>query len=97
MKTVSNVRIEPSRNGSRIFQFTRGTPVFVLERAVADAPQGPEENSQEEKTIQRGQTRKNQSKRTGCSSYAAPASPEKSRQYIIHGEWSGGGVQTSNR
>src|SRR5579863_8967517 len=49
-KTVSNVRIEPGRDGQRIFQFARGTRVLVLERAVADAPQGPEENSQEEKT-----------------------------------------------
>jgi hypothetical protein len=48
-KTVSNVRIEPGRNGRRIFQFMRGTPVVVLERTVADAAQGAEENSQEEK------------------------------------------------
>ncbi len=48
-KTVSNVRVEPGRDGKRIFQFGRGTPVLILERAVADAPQGPEENSQEEK------------------------------------------------
>lgn len=48
-KTVSNVRIEPGRDGKRIFQFGRGTPVLILQRAVADAPQGPEENSQEEK------------------------------------------------
>jgi hypothetical protein len=49
-KTVSNVRVEPGRDGNRIFQFARGTPVLILKRAVADAPQGPEENSQEEKT-----------------------------------------------
>jgi hypothetical protein len=49
-KTVSNVRIEPGRDGKRIFQFGRGTQVLILQRAVADAPQGPEENSQEEKT-----------------------------------------------
>jgi hypothetical protein len=48
-KTVSNVRAEPGRDGKRIFQFTRGTPVVILERSVADAPQGPDENSQEEK------------------------------------------------
>lgn len=48
-KTVSNVRVEPGRDGKRIFQFARGTRVLILERAVADAPQGPEENSQEEK------------------------------------------------
>jgi hypothetical protein len=49
-KTVSNVRVEPGRDGKRIFQFARGTPVLILERAVADAPQGPEENSQGEKS-----------------------------------------------
>src|ERR1700688_1427096 len=49
-KTVSNVRVEPGRDGKRIFQFARGTPVLILERDVADAPQGPEENSQVEKT-----------------------------------------------
>jgi hypothetical protein len=49
-KTVSNVRVEPGRDGKRIFQFARGTRVLILQRAVADAPQGPEENSQEEKT-----------------------------------------------
>ena len=48
-KTVSNVRVQPGRDGQRIFQFARGTPVLILERAVADAPQGPEENSQAEK------------------------------------------------
>jgi hypothetical protein len=53
-KTVSNVRVEPGRDGKRIFQFARGTPVSVLERAVADAPQGPEENSQVEKTTSAG-------------------------------------------
>jgi hypothetical protein len=48
-KTLSNVRIEPGRDGKRIFQFARGTPVSILERAVADASQGPDENSQEVK------------------------------------------------
>ena len=38
-KAVSNVRIEPGRNGKRIFQFPRGTQVVVLDRTVADAPQ----------------------------------------------------------
>ena len=37
-KTVSNVRAEPGRNGRRIFQFTRGTQVLVLDRTIADAP-----------------------------------------------------------
>lgn len=49
-KTVSNLRVEPGRDGKRIFQFMRGTPVLVLERAVADASQANEENSQEGKT-----------------------------------------------
>jgi hypothetical protein len=44
-KTVSNVRVAPGRDGKRIFQFGRDTKVLILERAVADAPQGPEENS----------------------------------------------------
>jgi hypothetical protein len=49
-KTLSNVRVEPGRDGKRIFQFGRGTRVLILQRAVADAPAGPEENSPEEKT-----------------------------------------------
>ena len=48
-KTVSNVRVEPGRDGKRIFQFGRGTRVLILQRAVADASAGPEENSAEEK------------------------------------------------
>jgi hypothetical protein len=36
-KAASNVRAEPGRNGRRLFQFMRGTPVVVLERTVADA------------------------------------------------------------
>jgi hypothetical protein len=48
-KTVSNVRVEPGRDGRRIFQFARGTRVLILERAVTDASQGLEENSQQEK------------------------------------------------
>jgi len=54
-KTVSNVRIEPGRNGKRIFQFMRGTPVIVLERTVADAAQTGEEISQEERNAAAGQ------------------------------------------
>lgn len=46
-KTVSNIRVVPGRDGQRIFQLARGTPVLVLERAVADGP--PEENSQADK------------------------------------------------
>lgn len=45
-KTVSNLRVAPGRDGQRVFQLARGTRVLILERAVADAPQGPEENSQ---------------------------------------------------
>jgi hypothetical protein len=41
-KTVSNVRIEPGRNGKRIFQFPRGTHVLVLDRTIAEATQGEE-------------------------------------------------------
>lgn len=48
-KTVSNVRIEPGRNAKRIFQFQRGTQVFVLARTVASTTQAGEENSAEEK------------------------------------------------
>jgi hypothetical protein len=48
-KAASNVRVEPGRDGKRIFQFARGTRVLILERAVADAAQGSEENSHEEK------------------------------------------------
>ncbi|HSZ19053.1 MAG TPA: hypothetical protein VK770_04635 [Candidatus Acidoferrum sp.] len=48
-KTVSNVRVEPGRDGKRIFQFGRGTRVLILQRAVADASAAPEENSAEEK------------------------------------------------
>src|SRR6266849_3040218 len=46
-KTVSNLRIEPGRNARRVFQFTRGTPVAVLERTVADAAQASEEPAPE--------------------------------------------------
>jgi len=49
-KTVSNVRAEPGRDGKRIFQFTRGTAVVVLERKIADAPQAADDNSQDEKS-----------------------------------------------
>jgi hypothetical protein len=48
-KTVSNVRVEPGRDAERVFQFMRGTPVLILERAVADAPQTTGENLQNEK------------------------------------------------
>lgn len=50
-KTVSNVRVEPGRDGKRIFQFSRGTPVVVLARAVADAAPAQEETSQQEEKI----------------------------------------------
>jgi len=49
-KTVSNVRAEPGRDGKRIFQFTRGTAVAVLERKIADAPPAADDNSQDEKS-----------------------------------------------
>ena len=57
-KTVSNLRIEPGRNGRRIYQFTRGTPVLVLERTVADAAQAGDENASDEKHSADAQTAK---------------------------------------
>src|ERR1700688_1796686 len=57
-KTVSNLRVEPGRDGKRIFQFGRGTRVLILARAVADTPQGPEENSQEGKAASTGDQEK---------------------------------------
>jgi hypothetical protein len=59
-KTVSNVRAEPGRDGKRIFQFGRDTKILILERAVADAPSGPEENSQPEKTAAQDQQKTKQ-------------------------------------
>jgi hypothetical protein len=50
-KTVSNIRIEPGRDAKRIFQFTRGTPVVVLERTVADSPQSGDDTAQDEKGL----------------------------------------------
>src|SRR3974390_407717 len=50
-KTVSNVRVEPGRDGKRIFQFSRGTPVVILARAVADAAPVQEESSQQDEKI----------------------------------------------
>jgi len=44
-KTVSNIRAEPGRSGSRIFQFARGTPIVVLGRAVAETPQTDDESA----------------------------------------------------
>jgi hypothetical protein len=57
-KTVTNLRVEPGRDGKRIFQFGRGTRVLILARAVADAPQGPEENSTEGKVVSAGEQEK---------------------------------------
>jgi len=57
-KTVTNLRVEPGRDGKRIFQFGRGTRVLILARAVADAPQGPEENSTEGKAVSAGEQEK---------------------------------------
>lgn len=39
LKTVSNVHIGPGRDARRIFQFSRGTRVAVLQRQVADVSQ----------------------------------------------------------
>ncbi len=41
--TVSNVHIQPGRDARRVFQFMRGTPVVVLDRAVADIPQASQD------------------------------------------------------
>ena len=48
-KTVSNIRIEPGRNGPRIYQFIRGTPVYVYAREVADAPSPSEDGGADSK------------------------------------------------
>src|SRR6202158_4464086 len=48
-KTVSNVRVEPGRNGKRIFQLSRGSHVLVLDRTIADAPPSNEESPTGEK------------------------------------------------
>lgn len=48
-KTVTNVRVEPGRDGKRIFQFGRGTRVLILERAVADSGPSGDEYSPAEK------------------------------------------------
>jgi hypothetical protein len=37
-RAVSNVHMEPSRTGVRVFQFGRNVPLVVLERKVAPAP-----------------------------------------------------------
>ncbi len=43
-RTISNVHIEPGRTPSRIYQFSRGTPVEVLSRAAAEWSSSTEEN-----------------------------------------------------
>ena len=48
-KAASNVRVEPGRDGARIYKFPRGTPVVVLGRAVRDVASGSEENSTKDK------------------------------------------------
>ncbi len=48
-KTLSNVRIQPGRNGKRIYQFPRGTQVLVLDRTTADGPPSSEESPAGEK------------------------------------------------
>jgi hypothetical protein len=76
-KTITNVRVEPGRDGERIFQFPRGTPVVILQRAVADASQGPEENAPDEKS---GASENQKSKQEGWALVLrvedAPASGE---------------------
>jgi hypothetical protein len=83
-KTVSNVRIEPGRNGKRIFQFPRGTQVVVLDRTVADAPQATEDAPAAEKAAGTEESKAKQEDwllvlRVGGSSTAtAPASEASS-------------------
>jgi hypothetical protein len=49
-KTLSNVRIEPGRNSKRIYQFTRGTQVLMLDRTIADAAPSSEDGAAGEKS-----------------------------------------------
>ncbi len=49
MKTVSNVRIEPGRGGRRVYQFLRGTPVVVFERAVRATSPAADDHAPPEK------------------------------------------------
>jgi hypothetical protein len=48
-KTLSNVHIEPGRNSKRIYQFTRGTQVLMLDRTIADAAPSSEDSGTGEK------------------------------------------------
>jgi hypothetical protein len=57
-KTVSNVRLDPGRDGKRIFQFTRGTSVVILGRAVSDAAPAADESAQQEEKISTTETPK---------------------------------------
>jgi hypothetical protein len=48
-KTLSNVHIDPGRNSKRIYQFTRGTQVLMLDRTIADATPSSEDSAAGEK------------------------------------------------
>jgi hypothetical protein len=99
-KAVSNVRIEPTRNGNRIFQLTRGTPVRVLQRAVADAPPLSAEATADEKVAQ-GEDQKHRqedwlfvlradSPTSGGNPTSSQASPEKTKNPASGDPVSGG-------
>jgi hypothetical protein len=74
-KTVSNVRVEPGRDGKRIFQFGRGTRVLILERAVADSRPADRGKFAGRKTFRRRGAGSLRSRKTGCSSCVPGFSP----------------------
>jgi hypothetical protein len=49
-KVSTNLRVEPGRNAGRLYQFTRGVPVEVVGRAVADWVQNIDERDSGEGT-----------------------------------------------
>jgi hypothetical protein len=50
MRTISNVRLNPGRNGPRIHQFARGDAIVVLERSVVEAPANAGDTTQTTQT-----------------------------------------------
>ena len=105
-KTVSNVRVEPGRDAKRIFQFGRGTRVLILERAVADASQGPEENSSVEKTSSVDEQKPKQedwllvlrsvdSRESGDSAAATDVGPIKVKRSTVDAVSAGPGIAQS--
>lgn len=49
-KVSTNLRVEPGRNAGRLYQFTRGVPVEVVGRAVADWEQNSDDKDSEQET-----------------------------------------------